>query len=166
MIATVLPTLVVVLFTIALWGRLTPGVVVSAVVVGVALSAPWRRRDYRLRPTAALVALLVLTAEVLRANVAVLRDILRPDRDRPPAVVDVVLEQVRPPVDALVAWAVTLTPGTAVLSLQRGQNGTTVVRVHVLRLGRAEDIRRQVVRFEELAAAAVEICTAHQEAVT
>lgn len=150
---------------IGAWGHARPNVLVPGVLLAwlttrpapsaILLAARSARSGGALtvRPVATLRAFGALVVMLLRANVAVLLEVLRRRHPSPEGIVDVRLTARPPGVDVIVASAVTLTPGTAVLDLLRDEHGT-VLRVHTLALPDAGELRAEILRIEALVAAA------------
>ncbi|MGA1629270.1 MAG: Na+/H+ antiporter subunit E [Ilumatobacteraceae bacterium] len=144
------------LLWIALWGEVSVANVVSGVVV-VAIVG-WlfvhdRPRRYVMRPVPALRLLLHVLVSLVGSSVRVVFAVLFPTRERvATSVQSVALQQGSVFVGAVVANAITLTPGTMSLDLDES---TLVLSVHVLGRVDPDEFRRDVLQLEDLVARAV-----------
>lgn len=142
-----------VLVWLALWEDLSPanlliGGALAFVLVSAAPSIG-PTRSPTLRPVATLRFLLAFAWEVVVANAEVAWQVVNPRNEIREAIVAVPLRQSSSLLTTLVANAVTLTPGTLTLEVERTGEDVTLY-VHVLRLGTAEEVRADVLRFEEM----------------
>lgn len=141
----------------ALWADLSAGTLAAGVLVaaGVQFAFP----GLSPRPTGrvnlfALAKLGVVFAWMLiTANLSVLRRVSSPRVSLSPRVVEVVLPPCTDAVATVVANAVTLTPGTLTLDVDRGPDGVTLL-VHTLDADDPETVRADVLALHTLAAAA------------
>jgi multicomponent Na+:H+ antiporter subunit E len=141
---------------VALWGSPTAANLLGGLAVATALLLllPLPEVDGAggPRPVALLRLLTFFLWELVKASVTVVLQVLRPRTELRQAVVAV---PVRAPSDGLltlVANAVSLTPGTLTLEVDRPRK---VLYVHVLDIGghagAADEVRRSIVRLERMA---------------
>ena len=144
------------LLWIALWGEVSVANVLSGVLVVAIVSwlfAHDRPRRYVMRPVPALRLLLHVLVSLVGSSVRVVFAVLFPTRERiATSVQSVALQQGSVFVGAVVANAITLTPGTMSLDLDES---TLVLSVHVLGLVDPDEFRRDVLQLEDLVARAV-----------
>ena len=144
------------LLWIALWGEVSVANVLSGVLVVAIVSwlfAHDRPRRYVMRPVPALRLLLHVLVSLVGSSVRVVFAVLFPTRERiATSVQSVALQQGSVLVGAVVANAITLTPGTMSLDLDES---TLVLSVHVLGLVDPDEFRRDVLQLENLVARAV-----------
>jgi len=144
------------LLWIALWGEVSVANVASGVLVVTIVS--WlfvhdRPRRYVMRPVPALRLLLHVLVSLVGSSVRVVFAVLFPTREQiATSVQSVALQQGSVFVGAVVANAITLTPGTMSLDLDES---TLVLSVHVLGLVDPDEFRRDVLQLENLVARAV-----------
>lgn len=147
-----LPLLVVLLVTwVALWGDLTVANVVSGLAVGGLILARYPLdgpAGASVRPLAALHFLGVFTVELVKASAVLAWEVVTPTNSINQGIVAVPVLGCSRGVVALVANAISLTPGTLTLEVD---DDPVVLYVHVLHLRSVEDVRRDVLRFEALA---------------
>lgn len=146
-----LPLLFILVVTwVALWGDLTPANVLSGFAVGGLIVArfPLDTGDAPLRPLAALRFLGVFLVELVKASAVVAWEVVTPTNRINQGIVAVPVLGCSRGVVALVANAISLTPGTLTLEVD---DDPVVLYVHVLHLRRVEDVHRAVLRFEALA---------------
>lgn len=134
----------------ALWGSITPaniasGILAATVVVRLLPSSPNATTAWVVRPLAAVHFAGWFTGKLVQANLTVLRAVLTPGDHTRPGVVAVPLSACSPGIAALIANAISLTPGTLTLDL-RGD--PPVLYVHVLQLDDPADVRTEVARLE------------------
>ena len=145
---------------VSLWGSFSPdsvlGGAVLAVVLLVLLPLPEVPRQGRVRPVALLRFVLVFFWELLAASGTVIAQVLRPRSQLRQAVIGVPVVGVSDQLLTLVANAVSLTPGTLALEVDRPRS---TLYVHVLNVGgdvdAVEDVRRSIMRLERLAVLAL-----------
>ncbi|MGA1170592.1 MAG: Na+/H+ antiporter subunit E [Ilumatobacteraceae bacterium] len=144
------------LLWIALWGEVSVANVLSGVLVVAIVSwlfAHDRPRRYVMRPVPALRLLLHVLVSLVGSSVRVVFAVLFPTRERiATSVQSVALQQGSVFVGAVVANAITLTPGTMSLDLDES---TLVLSVHVLGRVDPDEFRRDVLQLEDLVARAV-----------
>lgn len=135
-----------------LWGSIELGTVVAGalVAVGVLLAGQVRRLQTgaALRPVAALRFVAVFLGMLLRSTLDVVRLAVGPSDRWRRAVVAAPVVGASDPLLTLVANAISLTPGT--LSLEVDRERCTLF-VHVLITGSLDDARSDVTRLERLA---------------
>jgi multisubunit Na+/H+ antiporter MnhE subunit len=156
------PTVVAVVWLtvvwVALWGRASAGNVLAGALLGIAVALLFRefrpRRGAHLRPLPALRFLAVFVWMLLLSNLAVARKVLARRVDVRPAVISVALPPSSQAVVALVANAVTLTPGTLSLDARILDDGTAHLVVHALDAPEDGPVQADVRRLHTLAAAA------------
>ena len=145
---------------VLLWGTLTAANVLGGLALGIALlvllpvdEVP---RHGRLRPVALVRFLAVFLWELVKASVVVVLQVLRPRAQLRQAVIAVPVIATTDRLLTLVANAVSLTPGTLTLEVDRD---TRTMYVHVLNVAGesegVEDERRAIVRLERLAILAI-----------
>lgn len=140
---------------VALWGSLTVANVLGGLAVAVAvlvlLPLPNVPSSGRVRPLPLLRLIVVFLWELVLASGTVIGQVLRPSTTMRQAVVAVPVAGVSDRLLTLLANAVSLTPGTLALEVDRPR---AVLYVHVLDLGSsdgaAEEVRRSIVRLERL----------------
>ena len=141
---------------VALWGSFTAanllGGALLAVVLLLLLPLPEVPRQSRLRPLALLRFALFFLRELVLASGTVVVQVLRPRSQLRQAVIAVPVVAVSDSLLTLLANAVSLTPGTLALEVDRPRS---TLYVHVLNVGgdadSVEDVRRSIVRLERLA---------------
>jgi multicomponent Na+:H+ antiporter subunit E len=140
----------------ALWGSATVanllgGLLVAAVLL-VLLPLPTVPRESDIRPVALLRLAVVFFWELIKASFIVVVQVLRPASELRQAVVAVPVIGVSDRLLTLLANAVSLTPGTLALEVDRPR---ATLYVHVLNVGgdvdAVEEIRASIVRLERLA---------------
>jgi multicomponent Na+:H+ antiporter subunit E len=140
---------------VALWGSLTVANLLGGLAVAAALLCllplPEVVREGRVRPVALARLLVVFLWELVKASVTVVAQVLRPRATVRQAVVAVPVVGVSDRLLTLLANAVSLTPGTLALEVDRPR---AVLYVHVLDIGgsdgAADEVRRSIVRLERL----------------
>lgn len=145
---------------VALWGSLTAANVLGglavAVVLLVLLPLPEVASPGRVRPVALARLLVVFGYELVKASLTVVRQVVDPRARLRQAVVAVPVVGDSDWLLTLLANAVSLTPGTLSLELDRPGG---VLYVHVLDLGGedggVQDVRRSILRMERLVLAAL-----------
>ena len=145
---------------VGLWGSATPANVLGGVAVAVAilLALPLEEvahRD-RVRPLALLRFLGRFAVDLVRASLQVALLVVRPRRALRQAVLAVPVRGASDGLLTLVANAISLTPGTLTLEVDRP---SSTLYVHVLDVGEGpqalERVRADIVRLERLAVLAV-----------
>ena len=140
---------------LALWQDLSFANVVSGVVAaaGLVLLFPvgGRGTETHLRPLATARFAAVFVWKLVEANLVVAWQAVRPGADPREGIVAVPLRTATDGVATLVADAVTLTPGTMTIEISGGGSAPITLFVHVLQLDDPDDVREEVLRFEELA---------------
>lgn len=135
----------------ALWGNLSVANVASGAAVAaflVALFPPVGIPSLTLRPLAALRFLGYFARKLVEANAVVAWEVVTPRNRIREGIVAVPIQGASPALVALVANAVSLTPGTLTIEVGRAP---AVLYVHVLHLHDPEAVRRDVRRLERLA---------------
>lgn len=140
---------------VALWGSLSVANLLGGLAVAVAvlclLPLPEIPSTGRVRPLPLLRLMVVFLWELVKASVTVVAQVLRLRTTVRQAVVAVPVAGVSDRLLTLLANAVSLTPGTLALEVDRPR---AVLYVHVLDLGSgdgaADDVRRSIVRLERL----------------
>jgi multicomponent Na+:H+ antiporter subunit E len=140
---------------VALWGSLTAANVLGGLAVAVALllllPLPTLATEGRVRPVALARFAAVFLWELVKASITVVLQVLHPRATLRQAVVAVPVVGVSDRLLTLLANAVSLTPGTLALEVDRPR---AVLYVHVLDLGGsaggADDVRRSIIRLERL----------------
>lgn len=141
---------------VGLWGSLTAanvlGGLVLAVVLLLLLPLPEVPAEGGVRPAALARFVLVFLWELVKASATVVVQVLRPRGGLRQAVIAVPVTAVSDRLLTLLANAVSLTPGTLALEVDRPR---AVLYVHVLNVrdgvDAVEDVRRSIVRLERLA---------------
>lgn len=145
---------------VALWGSFTAanmlGGVLLAVVLLLLLPLPSVPRQSRIRPLALLRFVLFFFKELVVASFTVIVQVLRPRSQLRQAVIAVPVVGVSDALLTLLANAVSLTPGTLALEVDRPRS---TLYVHVLNVGggadSVEQVRASIVRLERLAVLAL-----------
>lgn len=140
----------------ALWGSATVanllGGLLVAIVLLVLLPLPRVPLEGDVRPAALLRLTVVFFWELIKASVVVVVQVLRPRSELRQAVVAVPVIGVSDRLLTLLANAVSLTPGTLALEVDRPR---ATLYVHVLNVGGGvddvEQVRASIVRLERLA---------------
>lgn len=142
---------------VVLWRDLSVSNVVSGLVLGAAVLALFPFRDHppplTLRPLPLLHFAAVFAWSVVKANAVIAWEVITPANRINEGVVAVHLTTDHPVVVTMVSHAIILAPGTMVIDIDH--DASTVIYVHVLHLRSVEQVRRDVLRLEHLAAAAV-----------
>lgn len=139
---------------VALWGDVTAANVLAGVLVGallVALFPPADEPRSAFRLLAALRFAGYFTGKLVEASAIVAWEVVTPTSRINEGIVAVPIRGVSRGLTAVVANAITLTPGTITLEVREDP---TVLYVHVLHLRSLEAVRAEVLRLEELAIAA------------
>lgn len=155
---------------VALWGSLSAANVLGGLAVAsvllVTLPLPEVPSTGRVRPVALVRLLAVFVYELVSASLTVVRQVVDPRAGIRQAVVAVPVVAASDRLLTLLANAVSLTPGTLALELDRPG---AVLYVHVLDLGGedggVEDVRRSIMRMERLILDALGPSDAAQQAL-
>ena len=154
---------------VALWGSVTPANVLGGLAVAlVLLAVPTRAAAPqpagtrgRVRPLGLLRVAVVVAGELVRASLQVVVLVLRPRSQLRQAVVAVPVTGASDALLTLVANAISLTPGTLTLEVDRERR---VLYVHVLQVGDGPDavdrVRRDIAVLEGYAVRALSGSTA------
>lgn len=139
---------------VALWEDVSVANVAGGVVVGALLLAAFPHVDGmgpgppRIRPLGVLRFLLAFFEKLVEANLVVAWEVLTPNNEGVnEGVVAVPLETSSPLIVTTLANAISLTPGTLVIEVQREPS---VLYVHVLHLRSIDQVRVDVLRLERL----------------
>lgn len=138
---------VLVVFWVVLWGSITPGTVLTGVLLSGLLLRGGAAHPVPVRPVRILRLLWTLVIEVGLANIAMARAVFRGPERSVERRLRVSLRTVGAGLDAAIALAVTLTPGTIAVGLERRPGKPTVLRLHVLD-GTVEGTAASVHRIE------------------
>ena len=138
---------VLVAFWVVLWGSITPGTVLTGILLSVLLLRGGAAHPVPVRPVRILRLLWTLVIEVGLANIAMARAVFRGPERSVERRLRVSLRTVGAGLDAAIALAVTLTPGTIAVGLERRPGTPTVLRLHVLD-GTVEGTAASVHRIE------------------
>jgi multicomponent Na+:H+ antiporter subunit E len=137
---------------ILLWGRVTPGLVVTGLLVSVATIAlfplPALSIDGRVHPLAALRFAARFAFDVVRASIEVAALAFKRDQDAPTAVIGVPLVTRSDLMLTLVAEVLSLVPGSLVVEIDRHD---AIVYLHLIGVrdrGAVELERRRAVETE------------------
>lgn len=138
---------------VALWGSWSWANVLGGIAVAAAVMVmlPVTHRPSgrtRLRPLHALVFLGYFVVKLVQANLHMAWTIVNPRSRIESGIVAVRLRGVSDGLTTVVANFITLTPGTLTLDVRRDP---TTLYVHVMQLGSADDVRKAVLRIEQLA---------------
>lgn len=141
---------------VALWEDASPATLASGAAVGTTLLVLFplggERRPPRVRPVAAARFAGYFLWKLLEANLVVAWEVITPSNAGvTEGIVRVPVTGASDAVVTLVANALSLTPGTLTIEVERNP---TALYVHVLHLRSVERTRRDVMRLEELALAA------------
>lgn len=150
---TLIEGVLLVALWVALWGTWSWANVLGGVAVatGVMVTLPVTQRPSgrtRLRPLHALVFLGYFVVKLVQANLHMAWTIVNPRSRFESGIVAVPLRGASDGLTTVVANFITLTPGTLTLDVRRDP---TTLYVHVMQLDSADDVRRDVLRIEELA---------------
>jgi multicomponent Na+:H+ antiporter subunit E len=145
---------------VGLWGSLSVANVLGGLVVAVALLTLLPLPDVPsrgvVRPLAVVRLLVHFAVELVRASAQVVVLVLQPRRELRQAVVAVEVVGASDQLLTLLANAISLTPGTLTLEVDRPRR---TLYVHVLQLGADRDavekVRQDILRLERLAIEAV-----------
>lgn len=149
--ARALPLLWLVVVWMALWGTISVANLLSGLAVGSLLLVLFPTRQVseatgRFRPLRALELLAYFLWKLLEANTVVAWEVITPSNESvKEAVVAVPMTGASDTVVAIVANAVSLTPGTLTIEVERDP---TVLYVHVLHLRTIEQVRADVLKME------------------
>ncbi len=139
---------------VALWGDVAVGTLLGGAAVALGVVTAFRddleHLSLRVRPLAALRFVGYFAVQLLESNRVVAVEIVTPPLHIREGIVAVALQGASPGLVTLVANAVTLTPGTLTLEVDRRDDGY-VLYVHVLHLRTVEEVRRDVRTLEYLA---------------
>ena len=141
------------LLWVALWGELSVANLAGGALVGAAVVALFdTSRDERptVRPAAAARFGVLFAAELVRSTVSVALAVIKPRSRVCPGIVTLSLPPCSGAVVTVIADAVTLTPGTLTLEVERDP---TVLHIHVLDARRRDSTEASL---ERLAAAALD----------
>jgi multicomponent Na+:H+ antiporter subunit E len=138
---------------VALWGNLSWANVLGGVAASLVLLAVYRVATsgapaYPLRPLHAVRFILYFLWKLFEANLVLAWEVVTPRNKINEGIVAVPIQGCSDGLITLVANAITLTPGTVTLEVQRHP---AVLYVHVLHLRDIEDVRREVQHLEALA---------------
>ncbi len=136
---------------LGLWEDVRPAAVLGGLAVAVLLvlvfpSRAPRTDTGRFRPLAALGLLAYFLWKLVQSNLVVAWEVLTPGEGINEGVVAVPIVSASDAVITVLANAISLTPGTLTLDIDRGP--TTVLYVHVLHLRSIEEVRRDVLVLE------------------
>jgi multicomponent Na+:H+ antiporter subunit E len=151
MMATLAAFVWLVLVWLSLTGSLAVGTIVTAVLVAALVlfyfqPAHRSRGETRFRPLFVLDFAWYFTVRFLQANLQVALAVIQPERVRTRrAIVAVPVVGASDTVLILLANAVTLTPGTFVLEIDRDP---TCLYVHVLRLTTVREVQLEILEME------------------
>lgn len=143
---------------VGLWNDLSWANVVGGVAVGTAVwwvVRPTRVVDgwhHRLHPLRAVRAIAWFTVELVRANLVLAWEIVRPGSRIAPGIVAVPLAPASPLVVKLVADGITLTPGTLTLDVR---HDPPVLFVHSIDARDPDAVRRSVLTLDRHVRAAL-----------
>ena len=144
---------------VALWRDVSAANLVSGVLVATGVLwffPPRQRTTLRVRPLGMLRFVVVVFYSIVRANIVVAWEVLTPSNRINEGVVAVELASSHPVVITMISHAIGLAPGTMVIDVEEGGNGSpSLLFVHVLHLREVADVRREVLDLEQLALAAV-----------
>jgi multicomponent Na+:H+ antiporter subunit E len=135
---------------VALWGDLSVGNILAGMLLGlllVTLVPPSRSMRPFVRPAALLRLAVVFSWRIVAASAVVAWEVATPRNRINEGIVAVPISGGSDLVVTLVANAVSLTPGTLTLELDRPGN---ILYVHVLHLRDLESVRRDVRSLEAL----------------
>ncbi len=135
---------------VVLWGQLDVRSAVGGLAIGALLVVGLPNRDLTrldaLRPIALIRYLAYYAWLVVSANAVVAWEIITPGSRVREGIVAVPIEGASDAVVSLLAHAISGTPGTLIIDIDRGE--TTVLYVHVLHLHDVEQVRRDVFDLE------------------
>ncbi len=144
-----------VLVWVVLWEGATAANVLSGLLIALALLAAFpprvRHGSFALRPWAALRFAVYFIGKLIEANAVVAWEVMTPRNRIAEGIVAVPLPPGPTGLVALVANAVSLTPGTLTLEVR---SEPTVLFVHVLHLHSATRTRQEIQRLDRLVRAA------------
>jgi multicomponent Na+:H+ antiporter subunit E len=139
---------------VVLWGQLTVANVAGGVLVALGVIAiAGRRRPGHVvvRPLRALRFIAYFLYKLVEASVIVAYEVLTPRHHIRTGIVAVPLRGGSDALVTLIADAISLTPGTLTLTIDRERPTHPTLYVHVLHLRDVESVRRSVRRLEVLA---------------
>lgn len=142
------------LLWLVLWRDFTLANALSGLAAAVAVTAlfPGGRRvpvRHTLRPHWAVAAVVYFHWKLLEANYVLAREVVTPRDHTQSGIIAVPVTGLSDLLVTLIANAITLTPGTVTLDVQRGE--PSVLYVHVLHLHDVERVRREVHQLQHLA---------------
>jgi multicomponent Na+:H+ antiporter subunit E len=142
---------------VILWRDLSIANVLSGILIGalVELAKPWRslgQKHHTIRPRALVVFVTYFVWKLLEANIVLAREVLTPRNSIETGVIAVRLGPCSDLVVAIVANAISLTPGTLTLEVRREDVPT--LYVHILHLHDIGAARADVEKLTDLVNAA------------
>lgn len=120
----------------------------------VAPRSSWRRAGFTVRPWPALRFGVFFAGKLIEANAIVAWQVIRPTSTVVEGIVAVPLHTRSDGIATIAADAVTLTPGTMTIDIDRPAEGPITLFIHVLQLGDPADVRADTWAFEKMALAA------------
>lgn len=150
---------------VILWRSVTPGTIVTGIVLALLLTWAVRRSDaHRVRHRVHLLPLLRffghMGVELVKSNIALGFEVLTPTDYTKPGLLEVRLPTCSELVLTVIANSITLTPGTMTLELRAE---TSTLLVHVLHLSDVEAARDEIRELHRLVSAAlVPVATADE----
>jgi len=142
---------------IILWRDLSVANLLSGLIIGILAEVvrPWRaleRAHHRVDPIALARFVVYFLWKLLESNIVLAREVLTPRNSIETGVIEVALGPCSDLVSAIVANAISLTPGTLTLEVRRSES--TRLYVHVLHLHDVDAARRDVATLTRLVNAA------------
>ena len=135
---------------VALWGDLAVGTAVAGVLAGIALVArfpPTRPLRFVVRPFAVMRFLVVFAWQLVVASAVVAWEVITPRNRINEGIVEIPVRGASELVTAVVANAISLTPGTLTIEIDRPRGR---LYVHVLHLHDVEQVRADIRALEAL----------------
>lgn len=150
MISWLVPIVWLLVVWVALWEQVTVATVLAGVLVAVALLAVFRPGGgvtrWTLRPLAGIRFSGYFVAQFVVANLHVAAAVVQPSRIRGrQAIIEVPITLTNPAIVAILASAVSLTPGTSVVEIR---TDSPALFLHVLEYHSREHTRRSVHELE------------------
>lgn len=141
-----------------LWGDFGPGSLLGGFAIALFVVWVGRPTDVHVlqltsfHPLSAVVFVVYFSAQLVKSNLEVAWEVIRPHPNLNRAIVAVPMHVDSPGIVTVVANAVTLTPGTLTVDVHDTDDDVPpVIYVHVLQFEGVESVRLDVLRLERLA---------------
>lgn len=154
---------------IVLWRDLSVANLLGGLIIGILaeVARPWRAlgpAHHRVDPIALARFVVYFLLKLVESNVVLAREVLTPRNSIETGVIEVSLGPCSDLVAAIVANAISLTPGTLTLEVRRSES--TRLYVHVLHLHDIDAARRDVATLTRLVNAAFPVTSGSNDGST